>query len=198
MELMGPFVLAAGSLVVAIVTVVTTAFDRRRQARSADRDRRLEMVREVIRRLETVARKQARPIYGRLWANPAQEFALASANLTLLITEDEEPLVLWLNHQVRRMQAAPSDRAATVIAVHAASELASWLRGARPVSWFQEHPDTEKAPRKSWLRPFSNGIELVWASLLLGASAAGVLACASWLEEKLSGRRGGRGRRAGK
>lgn len=173
----------------AILAVSTAAFERRRQSKASDLERRRAMVREVIQRLEIVARKQARPIYGRLWANPAQEFALASAHLTLLISKDEEPLVAWLNSQVLRMQAARSDRAATLIAVQAAVELASWLRGSRPLSWFEEGTATTPLPRKSRLRPFSNSLELVSSTFIMGATAAAVLSGAAWVEERVTSRR---------
>ncbi|WP_148061523.1 hypothetical protein [Frigoribacterium sp. PhB160] len=189
MDVTGPFILAAGSLAVAIVTVTTTAWDRRRQARSADQQRRLEMVREVIRSLEAVARRQARPIYGRLWANHALEFALAAANLRLLTTKSEEVLVIWLNGEVGRMRAARSDRAATRIGVEAANELASWLSGARTLTWFAQEVAARKPQRKSWLRPFVNSAELVLVTLVMSATAGSVLGGAAWLEGKLSASR---------
>ena len=179
------------SVMVALAAVIGTFRERQSQRRNDDLERRRQLVGEVLEKLDRVARLQSRPVFGRLWAKPELEFALAMPKLELLVEEHEQPIVEWLNLQIRHMHRASSDGRAAVIGIRSAAALAEWFRGNRPLSWFEtalfaaEELPIPPAKRTVW-RHLHTSFEAMGLSVLTVFVASLSLAFASKLEQLLT------------
>jgi hypothetical protein len=158
--------IALASLLVTVVTVIAGFWERARTARANEDQRRRLLIGDVIERLERVTREQARPVFARMYAIPELDLALALPRFMLLMKPEEQPLLLWLTYQSKRMQSAPSDHLATAIGIEAVGELAKWYKGERSLDWFVAQNSAarklpEPKPRRSFRRQIRNPIEAV-------------------------------------